>query len=190
MAQCHEHNHDHHNHVSDNGHSHNHTHQHGSLKGGKLGIAIAVNLLITIAQLIGGFISGSLALYSDALHNFSDVIALIISYIADKLAGRSYSDRKTFGFKRAEILAAMINAGTLVFVGGFLIYEGVSRFFHPEPIGSTWVISLAVFSIIGNTLCVVLLKGRCRGQSQYQVGLSAPAHRCHDLSCGTPRRTC
>jgi cobalt-zinc-cadmium efflux system protein len=159
MAHCHEHNHDHHHHVSDNGQSHNHTHQHGSLKGGKLGIAIAVNLLITIAQLIGGFISGSLALYSDALHNFSDVIALIISYIADKLAGRSYSDRKTFGFKRAEILAAMINAGTLVFVGGFLIYEGVSRFFHPEPIGSAWVISLAVLSIIGNTLCVVLLKG-------------------------------
>ncbi len=149
------HEHDHH----DNGQTHNHTHQHGSLKGGKLGIAIAANLLITIAQLIGGFISGSLALYSDALHNFSDVIALVISYIADKLTGRSYSDRKTFGFKRAEILAAMINAGTLVFVGGFLIYEGVSRFFHQEPIGTVWVISLAVFSIVGNTLCVILLKG-------------------------------
>lgn len=155
----HDHTHDHHHHTGDNGHNHSHAHNHGNLKGGKLGISIAVNLLITIAQLIGGFISGSLALYSDALHNFSDVIALVISYIADKLAGRSYSDRKTFGFKRAEILAAMINAGTLVFVGGFLIYEGVSRFFHPEPIGSVWVISLAVFSIVGNTLCVVLLKG-------------------------------
>jgi cobalt-zinc-cadmium efflux system protein len=159
MAHCHDHNHDQHHHVDDNRNNHNHAHNHGDLKGRKLGIAIAVNLLITIAQLIGGFVSGSLALYSDALHNFSDVIALIISYIADKLAKRSYSDQKTFGFKRAEILAAMINAATLVFVGGFLIYEGVSRFFHPEPIGSIWVISLAVFSIIGNTLCVVLLKG-------------------------------
>jgi cobalt-zinc-cadmium efflux system protein len=155
----HGHNHDHSQHSGDNGNIHNHTHHHGSLKGGKLGIAIAVNLLITIAQLIGGFISGSLALYSDALHNFSDVIALVISYIADKLAARSYSDQKTFGFKRAEILAAMINAGTLVFVGGFLIYEGVSRLFHPEQIGSGWVIGLAVFSIVGNTLCVILLKG-------------------------------
>lgn len=163
MAHCHDHNHDHHHHVDDNRNNHNHAHNHGDLKGGKLGIAIVVNLLITIAQLVGGFVSGSLALYSDALHNFSDVIALIISYIADKLAKRSYSDQKTFGYKRAEILAAMINAATLVFVGGFLIYEGVSRFFHPEPIGSIWVISLAVFSIIGNTLCVLLLKGDAEG---------------------------
>ena len=68
-----EHNHDHPQHTGDNGNINNHTHHHGSLKGGKLAVAIAVNLLITIAQLIGGLISGSLALYSDALHNFSDV---------------------------------------------------------------------------------------------------------------------
>ena len=159
MTHLHEHNHDHKYQVTDNRHSHGHTHNHGSLKGKKLGIAIAVNLLITIVQLIGGFVSGSLALYSDALHNFSDVIALIISFIADKLAVRSFSDRKTYGYKRAEILAAMINAGTLVFVGGFLIYESTGRLFHPEPIGSAWVIILAVLSIIGNTLCVFLLKG-------------------------------
>ena len=146
--------HDHHNHNHDS-----HAHHHGILTGSKLGIAIGINLLITIAQLAGGFISGSLALYSDALHNFSDVIALVISYIAGRLSRRSFSTQKTFGFKRAEILAAMVNAGTLVVVGGFLIYEGVNRFFHPEPIGSVWVMSLALFSIIANTLCVVLLKG-------------------------------
>lgn len=154
--QTHEHTYDRRNHSHNQG---THDHHHGVLTGNKLGIAIAINLLITVAQLVGGFISGSLALYSDALHNFSDVIALVISYIAGRLTTRSFSIEKTFGFKRAEILAAMVNAGTLIVVGGFLIYEGANRFFHPQPIASFWVISLALLSILGNTLCVVLLKG-------------------------------
>jgi cobalt-zinc-cadmium efflux system protein len=146
-----------HNHVHHDDQQHGH-HHHGDLKGRKLGIAIVLNVVITLAQIVGGLISGSLALLSDALHNFSDVIALVISYLADKLASREFSNDKTFGYKRAEIMAAMINAVSLLLIGAYLVKEAVVRLFHPEPIGSAWVISLALLSIILNTASVLLLK--------------------------------
>jgi len=78
-------------------------HNHKDLKGKRLEISILLNILITIAQLIGGLISGSLSLLSDALHNFSDVISLFVSYIANLLGKRKYTVEKTFGYKRVEI---------------------------------------------------------------------------------------
>ena len=98
-----------------------HDHHHGDLKGRKLAIAIVLNVAITAAQVVGGLISGSLALLSDALHNFSDVIALVISYLAEKLSSRDFTNEKTFGYKRAEILAAMINAVSLLLIGVALV---------------------------------------------------------------------
>ncbi|MCB0461985.1 MAG: cation transporter [Flavobacteriaceae bacterium] len=140
-------------------HPHNHSHHnHSNLQGRNLLISIFLNILITGAQVVGGIISGSLALLSDALHNFSDVISLVVSYVANKLAKKKASLQKTFGYKRAEILAAFINASTLIIVAVLLIIEAIKRFKNPQEIESGLVIWLSVVAILGNGLSVLLLK--------------------------------
>ena len=139
-------------------HSNNHSHSHNDLKGRNLFISILLNILITVAQVIGGILSGSLALLSDALHNFSDVISLVVSFLANKLAKKQASLHRTFGYKRAEILAAFINASTLIIVAILLIIEAVKRFQNPEEIESNLVIWLSLLGIIANGLSVLLLK--------------------------------
>jgi cobalt-zinc-cadmium efflux system protein len=138
-------------------HSHVHIHKH-EVKGKNLLFSIVLNIVITIAQIIGGLLSGSLALISDALHNFSDVLSLVFSYVAHKLSRRKASLNQTFGYKRAEIMAAFINASTLVIVALFLIYEAVERFFHPQAIESGLVIWMAVIGIAANGLSAYMLK--------------------------------
>ncbi len=139
------------------GDNHIHIHKH-EVKGKNLIFSILLNLLITIAQVIGGIISGSLALISDALHNFSDVLSLVFSLVAHKLSRRKASLNNTFGYKRAELIAAFVNAITLIIVAFFLIYEASSRLFHPEPIKSGLVIWLALLGIVVNGGSVLLLK--------------------------------
>jgi cobalt-zinc-cadmium efflux system protein len=136
-------------------HSHNETR---NLQGRNLLISILLNILITTAQVIGGIISGSLSLLSDALHNFSDVISLVVSYIANKLTKQKASLQKTFGYKRAEILAAFINASTLIIVAILLIIEAIKRFQNPQEIESTLVIWLSILAILANGFSVLLLK--------------------------------
>ncbi|QBZ97108.1 cation diffusion facilitator family transporter [Flavobacterium sangjuense] len=138
-------------------HNHVHIHKH-EVKGKNLVYSILLNLLITVAQIVGGIISGSLALISDALHNFSDVLSLIFSLLAHKLSRRKASIDHTFGYKRAELIAAFINAITLIVVALFLVYEAATRLFHPEPIKSGLVIWLALLGIIVNGGSVLLLK--------------------------------
>lgn len=140
------------------GHSHSHTHLHASTKDRNLVVSIFLNILITVAQVIGGLISGSLSLLSDALHNFSDVLSLIVSYVASKLSRQKASINRTFGFKRAEILAAFVNAITLVVVAILLIIEAVKRFKTPEEIQSNLVIWLSLIAIVANGFSVLLLK--------------------------------
>ena len=120
--------------------------------------SILLNVVITIAQVVGGIISGSLALLSDALHNFSDVVSLLISYVAHKLSRRKASYEQTFGLKRAELIAAFVNALSLIVVAIYLIYEAITRFFHPHEIQSTIVIWLAALGILVNGFSVLLLK--------------------------------
>lgn len=139
------------------GHSHNHSHG-SDLKGRNLLIAILLNILITTAQVVGGLISGSLSLLSDALHNFSDVISLIISYAAARLSKKKASLQRTFGYKRAEILAAFINASTLVIIAVLLTIEAIERFSNPQEIESNLVIWLSILAIAGNGFSVLLLK--------------------------------
>jgi cobalt-zinc-cadmium efflux system protein len=141
-----------------NSHSHTHDHSHTDLKGRNLFISIFLNILITVAQVIGGLISGSLSLLSDALHNFTDVVSLVISYIATVLSKKSASLHKTFGYKRAEILAAFVNAATLMIIAVLLIKEAIIRFQHPQVIDSGIVIWLSLLGIIANGLSVLLLK--------------------------------
>jgi cobalt-zinc-cadmium efflux system protein len=131
---------------------------HKNLRGRKLGISILLNISITIAQVIGGIISGSLSLLSDALHNFSDVISLFVSYIANLLSKRKYSLKKTFGYKRAEIVAAFINASTLIIIAILLGKEAIERLSEPTEIKTGWVITLALLGVVLNGLNVLLLR--------------------------------
>ncbi|PHQ30731.1 cation diffusion facilitator family transporter [Leeuwenhoekiella nanhaiensis] len=143
----------------DHSHAHGHQHNHGAdLSGRNLLISIGLNILITLAQAIGGIISGSLSLLSDAAHNLSDVLSLIVSYIARVLSKKEASLDKTFGYKRAEILAAFINAATLLVVALLLIKEAVVRYLNPEPIESSIVIWMAALGIVANGFSVLLIK--------------------------------
>lgn len=135
-----------------------HHHKSSDVKGRNLFISILLNVLITVAQIIGGIISGSLALLSDALHNFTDVLSLVISYIANILAKRKASQKRTFGYKRAEIIAAFINSSVLILVGIILIYEAIERFFNPQIIVSDIVIWLAFLAVLVNGISVLLIK--------------------------------
>jgi cobalt-zinc-cadmium efflux system protein len=113
--------------------------------------------VITIAQVIGGFVSGSLALLSDALHNFTDVVALVISYVAHKFSRKSATFNRTFGYKRAEIIAAFVNSASLVIIAFILIKEAIVNFLDPKTIDSDIVIWLAALAIVGNGISVLLL---------------------------------
>ncbi|QOP45799.1 cation diffusion facilitator family transporter [Sulfurimonas paralvinellae] len=133
-------------------------HHHHDVSGKNLFITIVLNIIITLSQIVGGIMSGSLALLSDAMHNFSDVLALFIAYFANRLAARPNNESKTFGYKRAEILAALFNASVLIGIAIFLVIEAFHKFYHPEPINSVWVIGLGTLSIVLNAASVLLVK--------------------------------
>jgi cobalt-zinc-cadmium efflux system protein len=135
--------------------SHNHNHQ---VQGKNLLFSIVLNIVITVAQVIGGILSGSLALISDALHNFSDVLTLIFSYIANKLSQKEASLDQTFGYKRAELIAAFVNAATLIIVAIYLIFEAAHRFQNPQVIKSNLVIWMSLLGIFINGLSALMLK--------------------------------
>ena len=128
------------------------------VSGKNLLITIVLNVVITVAQAIGGVLSGSLALLSDALHNFSDVLSLVFSLIANRLATKEANFNQTFGYKRAELIAAFVNAATLIVVALYLIYEAFLRFLHPQVINSDLVIVLSIVGIVANGLSVLILK--------------------------------
>jgi len=134
-------------------------HHHHDVNGKNLFITIVLNIIITLSQIVGGIFSGSLALLSDAMHNFSDVLALLIAYVANRLAAKENTKAKTFGYKRAEIIATLFNASVLIGIAIFLMIEAFHKFYHPEVINSIWVIGLGLLSIILNTASVLLIKG-------------------------------
>jgi len=129
-----------------------------SISGKRLIITILLNFLITIVEVIGGLVSGSLSLLSDAIHNFSDGIAIIISYIAMRLARQPKTIKYTFGLKRAEILAAAFNAGTLIIICFFLFREAYERFKSPRMISGGLMITVAVVGLIANIVAALLLR--------------------------------
>ena len=134
-----------------------HTHSDSST-GIRLLITVILNFTITVVEIIGGIISGSLSLISDALHNFSDGVSVIISYFAIRLKQKDFSPKHTFGFKRAEILAAVINSSVLVIISIYLFYEAVIRFQDPEPIKGILMTSVASVGLIANIIGTLLLK--------------------------------
>lgn len=117
-----------------------------------------LNFLITIVQIAGGIFSNSLALISDALHNLSDGVSIIISYFAIQLKKKDNSYTHTFGLKRAEILAAVINASALIVIYAFLFYEAVKRFMNPQEIEPISMSIVAAVGLIANIIGTILLK--------------------------------
>ncbi|PZU79025.1 MAG: cation transporter [Rhizobium sp.] len=134
-----------------------HSHDHGAEGGDRrIGWAILVNMLLTFAQIAGGIISGSLSLIADALHNFSDAASLVIAFGARRIARRPADNSMTFGYVRAEIVAALINYTTLIVVGLYLLYEAVMRFLQPEPIEGWIVVIVAGIALIIDVVTAML----------------------------------
>ena len=133
-------------------------HHHHHVSGKNLFITIILNLFITVSQIIGGVLSGSLALLSDALHNFSDVLALVIAYGANRLSHKENTATRTFGYKRAEIIAALFNTSALMAIALFLIYQSYQKLQNPQSVDSLLVVWLGVLSIFLNAISVLLVK--------------------------------
>ena len=130
-----------------NGPHHHHHHIDRDAGDAKIAGAVVVNLALTLAQVIGGVLSGSLALIADALHNFSDAIALIIAFWARRIARKPADAGMSFGYGRAEVVAALVNYTTLIVLALYLIYEGVLRFMNPEPINGWMVVWIAALAL-------------------------------------------
>ncbi|MCH7827447.1 MAG: cation transporter [Bacteroidetes bacterium] len=141
-------------------HSQNHRIETSGLR---LIITITLNFVITIVEIIGGIISGSLSLISDALHNFSDGIAVIISYIAIRFNRRPKDAQYTFGYKRAEILAAVFNASVLIGISLYLFFEAYNRFINPQKIEGGLMIIVASIGLTANVIGALLLKPGSKG---------------------------
>ena len=138
-------------------HSHNHSLS-KETSTTRLFITILLNFTITIAEIIGGIISGSLSLISDAMHNFSDGIAVIISYIAIRLNKKPKDYNFTFGYKRAEILAAVFNASVLIGISLYLFIEAYHRFVNPKEIEGSTMIIVATIGFVANVVGTLLLR--------------------------------
>lgn len=121
-------------------------------------ITMVLNFIITLVEVIGGLLSGSLSLLSDALHNFSDGISVIVTFIALRLSKRENTLKNTFGYKRAEILAALFNSSFLIIISFFLFKEAYLRLQNPQNIESKIMISVAFVGLVANTISVFLLK--------------------------------
>ncbi len=118
---------------------------------------LALNLFIPLVQIAGGLFAHSMALVSDALHNLSDFTAVLISYIAHRIGRRGASTRNTFGYRRAEVIAALVNGAILAAASTFIVYHAVKRLFHPEAVLGQIVILAAIAGIVGNGLSAWLL---------------------------------
>jgi len=135
------------------GHKHAHD-QHAGDK--RVWWAIVVNVILTVVQIIGGILSGSLSLVADAIHNLSDAISMAIAYIARRIARRPANDQWTFGYVRAELIAALINYTTLIVIGLYLVYEAIFRFIEPQPIEGWTVVIIAVVALIVDVITALL----------------------------------
>ena len=136
---------------------HNHHHKH-SEQGRKLLFTVLLNLVITLAEFVGGIFSNSLALISDAFHNLSDTVAILIAYITERVSRRASDKQHTFGYKRIQILAALFNAVTLIAISVYLTFEAWDRYQNPQPIKSLLMLSVALIGLLANLLSVLLLR--------------------------------
>jgi len=142
--------------------AHSHSHDLGASDRRILG-TVALNVLLTVGQVVGGVLSGSVALVADALHNLNDAVALVIVLVARRVARRRPDRWRTFGYRRAEVVGALINLVALATLGLFLAYESVLRFFEPREVEAWVVVALAGLALAVDVLTVVLLYAMRRG---------------------------
>ncbi|MEH0862438.1 cation diffusion facilitator family transporter [Halobacteriovorax sp. DPLXC-1] len=136
--------------MSGGHHHHHHHHHHGDMNGKNILIAFFLNASFAVIELIGGYLTNSVAIYSDALHDIGDSLALLFSYFAEKLSKKEADNQFTFGYRRFSILSALIN-GLILFSGSiFVIYEAVQRIMAPEPVQAMGMLWLALLGIVVN----------------------------------------
>jgi cobalt-zinc-cadmium efflux system protein len=142
------------------GHHHNHHHNHSGsgVNGENLLIAALLNFTITVVEIAGGILSNSFALLSDAMHNFGDTIAIFLAYLSNKISKRTPTLDKTYGFKRIEIMAALINALIMIFICVFLFAEAAKRFHHPQPINGVTMVIISSIALFANFISLTFLK--------------------------------
>jgi cobalt-zinc-cadmium efflux system protein len=134
-----------------------HSHHHENTWGNRLIITMIMNLIIPIVQIIGGIFAGSMALISDAVHNLSDFTSALISYIALRIGQRPPTPDQTFGYRRIEVLAAVLNVAILYGAAFFIAFEGWQRFTAPQPIHGSLVVWIALLGFAANMVAVVIL---------------------------------
>jgi cobalt-zinc-cadmium efflux system protein len=143
-------------------HDHHHKHPQELPERDKTGknllFSTLLNLTVAIAEVVGGLFSNSLALISDALHNLGDTSALFIAYLANLISKRDHTHKKTFGYKRVEILAALFNAVILVVIIVYLFVEAFHRLQNPEPVKGLVMFLVALVGFLANLASVVILK--------------------------------
>lgn len=125
----------------------------------RLAIALGLTSAFLIAELVGAYWFGSLALLSDAAHMFTDAAALAIALVAVRIGQKQADDQRTYGYRRFEILAAAFNAVLLFMVAGYVLYEGVARFFDPQPVGSIGMLAVASAGLVINLIAMRVLAG-------------------------------
>lgn len=129
-------------------HNHNHSHEQNNEK--NILLAFFLNAGFAVIEFVGGYLTNSVAIYSDALHDLGDSIALLFSYIAERLSSKKADKQFTFGYRRFSVLAALVN-GLILLVGStFIISEAITRFQNPEPIHAKGVVLLALLGLAVN----------------------------------------
>jgi len=136
-------------------HAHGHTHEINSTA--RFVMVVTLNVIITVAEYIGGVVSGSLALISDAGHNLSDVASLVLGYIGQKVSQQKPGKKYSFGLKRFEVLIALINALTLLAIGAYIIYEAIERYINVQPVNPVIMLPVAFVGLAGNFISMLLL---------------------------------
>lgn len=131
-----------------------HNHQN---TGSRLLYSVLLNALITALEIVGGILSNSLALISDAIHNLSDTLALVLAWLANRVGKRKPDARRTYGYKRFEILSAFVNASALTAISIYLIYVAVLRLLHPEVVKPTLMLIIAVIGLVANLASMLFL---------------------------------
>jgi cobalt-zinc-cadmium efflux system protein len=134
-----------------------------------VGLAAALNILFTVIELIGGFLTNSLALIADALHDFADSFALIIAWYAEKKAKKPATSKMTFGYRRLSLLSAMFTIVVLVTGSLFVLTQAIPRLISPEPVNAEGMVLIAVIGVTINGLGYFRLK---KGMSQSEKVLS------------------
>jgi cobalt-zinc-cadmium efflux system protein len=148
--------------VSHHHHHHHHGHSHGPANYGfAFGFGIILNTIYIIVEILYGFLGDSLALLADAGHNVSDVLGLVIAWIAVWLGKKAPSEKRTYGYKRSSILSALFNAVFLLVAIGAIALEAIQRFSDPQPVAGQTVIIVALIGIVINTITALLfMSGR------------------------------